>query len=240
MRWNRAPDRSVCGQALIEVALALPILLAIASAVIDGGWTVHEAGMVAAAAQAAGRAVAIGESGSGHCDGAPPASDRAAAFAAASEAAPRLDPAAIDVALDYLEPACTGRMRTIVVSVAYPITSLTPWFAPLLNGRRLSAQAAGAVEELPPPWWGQADEVAAQQAQIGTLQAQVASLTSAYQAEAGQVQGQQAEIAALTTADQQAGAQTTYWSQTATYYYSLWQALLQQQQPGGGNGGDRN
>ncbi|HYM69859.1 MAG TPA: TadE family protein [bacterium] len=240
MRRNRAPDRSARGQALIELVLALPILLAIASAVIDGGWAVHEAGMVAAAAQAAGRAVAIQEAGTGHCDGAPPASDRATAFAAARAAAPRLNPAAVDVALDYLEPACTGRMRTIVVSVAYPITSLTPWFAPLLNGRRLSAQAAGAIEELPPPWWGQADEVAAQHAQIVTLQAQVASLTSAYQAEAGQVQGQQSEIAALTTADQQAGAQAAYWSQTASYYYSLWQALLQQQQHGGGSGGDRN
>jgi hypothetical protein len=240
MGRKRAADPGTRGQALIELALALPILLALASAVIDGGWAMHEAGMVAAAAQAAGRAVAIQEAGTGSCDGAPPASDQSTALAAASSAAPDLNPAAIDVTLGYLEPACVGRMRTIVVSVAYSITALTPWFAPLLDGRQLTAQAAGAIEELPPPWGGQADEVAAQQSQIETLQAQVASLTSTNQAEAGQLQGQQSEIAALTAADQQAGAQAAYWSQTASYYYSLWQSVLQQQQNGGGNGGDRN
>ncbi len=227
------------GQALLEFAIVLPILLAIASALIDGAWAFHEAGMVAAAAQAAVRAVAIQESGGGHCAGAPPAADGVTALSAALEAAPRLDPGVLDIELSYLEPACSGRMRTLVVSAAYPITALTPWFAPLLNGRRLTAQAANAVEEVPPPWWGEADEVAAQQAQIETLETQVASLTSAYEAEAGEVQGQQSEIAELTEEDQQAGAEVSYWSQTANYYYSLWESLVQEQN-GGGNGGDRN
>ncbi len=238
MRRGRAVGRGERGQALIEVGLALPVLLLMVAAVIDGGWAFHEAGMVAAAEQAAVRAVAIQEGGAGRCAGAPPAADEATAVAAARAAAPRLDPGALTVIPTYLEAACNGRMRTIAVSVAYPIRALTPWFVPLLNGRQLTAQAANAVEELPPPWWGQADEVAAQQAQIGALQAQVSSLESAYQAENGIVQDQQSEIASLTAADQQAAAEITYWSQTANYYYSLWQSLTQQN--GGGNGGNRN
>ncbi len=238
MRRDRAVGRSERGQALVEVGLALPVLLLMVAALIDGGWAFHEAGMVAAAAQAAVRAVAIQETGTGHCDGAPPAVDQATAVAAGRDAAPRLDPAALTVTSTYLDAACDGRMRTIAVSVTYPVRALTPWFAPLLNGRQLTAQAANAVEELPPSWWGRADEVAAQQAQIGALQAQVSSLESAYQAENGVVQDQQSQIASLTAQDRQAAAAIAYWSQTASYYYSLWQSLTQGN--GGGNGGDRN
>jgi len=178
-RTRRGAVNDERGQGLIEVALAVPILLAIAAALIDGGWAFHQAGMVAAAAEAAGRAVSIQETGTGHCAGAPPASDGAVALGAASAAAPRLDASALAVSVSYLEPVCAGRMRTVVVSVAYPITALTPWFAPLLNGRHLTAEAASATEELPPPWWGQAGAAAAQQTQIQNLQAQVDSLVAA-------------------------------------------------------------
>jgi len=141
------------GQGLIELAVALPVLLAIVSAVIDGGWAFYEAASLASAAEAAGRAVSIQETGAGLCAGTPPESDGAVALAAAEAAAPSLNRAALTVALSYLEPACVGRMRTVVVSLGYSITSLTPWFAPLLDGRVLTAQAADAVEEVPPPWW---------------------------------------------------------------------------------------
>lgn len=143
------------GQGLIELALALPVLLALVSAIIDGGWAFHQAGMVAVAAEAAQRAVAIQDTGAGHCAGAPPALYEEMARTAAQAASPGLNPAALTVSLAYLEPACTGRMRSLSVSVGYPLTPLTPWFAPLLAGRRIAARASTAVEELPPPWWGE-------------------------------------------------------------------------------------
>jgi Flp pilus assembly protein TadG len=141
------------GQGLIELAVALPVLLAIVSAIIDGGWAFYEAASLASAASSAARAVSIQETGRGVCAGEPPESDEAAALAAAAAAAPTLNSAALTVTLSYLEPACVGRMRTVVVSLAYSVTSLTPWFAPLLDGRTLTAQTADAVEEVPPPWW---------------------------------------------------------------------------------------
>ncbi len=194
-RPRRGAPGGEAGQGLIELALALPVLLALAGAIIDGAWAFHQAGLVAAAAEAAQRAVAIEDTGAGHCAGAPPSSYDGTAMSAAAAAAPTLDPARLSVALRYLEPACTGRMRTLAVSVTYPATAMTPWLAPLLNGRRLAGQAGSAVEELPPPWWGQAGLVQAQQAQI-------AALTSAYQAA-------EAQIASL-------------WG-AAGYYYGRWQ-----------------
>ncbi len=202
------------GQAIVELALALPILLAVVSAIIDGGWAFHQAGMVSAAAEAAQRVVAAEDTGAGHCAGAPPSVYADAARSAVRAAAPGLDPARMGVALQYLEPACSGRMRTLAVSVTYPVTALTPWFAPLISGARLTAQAATAVEELPPPWWGQHDEVRAQQAQI-------ASLNAAFQAEAARAESL---------------------SNAANFYYSQWQAALRSlgaTQPRERAGGDR-
>jgi hypothetical protein len=147
------------GQELLELALTLPILLAIAGAIIDGGWAFHQAGLVSAAAESAQRAVAIEDTGAGHCTGAPPSSYVDAARSAARDAAPGLNPARLTVVLRYLEPSCTGRMRTLAVSITYPITALTPWLAPMLDGRRVTGEAASAVEELPPPWWGQGELV---------------------------------------------------------------------------------
>ncbi|GEM_PF-1558312 len=203
---------SEAGQGLVELALALPVLLAVASAIIDGAWAFHQAGLVAAAAEAAQRAVAIEDTGAGHCAGAPPAAYAESAQTAARAAAPSLDAARLSIAIEYLEPACTGRMRTLAVSIRYPVAALTPWLAPLLGGRWLTGQAASAVEELPPPWWGQADQVRAQQAEIASQQAQIASLTSAYNQEAAQLAAQQAEIARLVSA--------------SSYYYGQWQAAL--------------
>lgn len=225
------------GQALVELALALPVLLAIVGAIIDGGWAFHQAGLVSAAAEAAQRAVAGQDAGAGHCAGAPPSAYIDVARSAARASAPGLDPARLAVALQYLEPACTGRMRTLAVSVTYPVTALTPWFAPLLSGVRLAAQAATAVEEMPPPWWGQAGAVQAQQAQIASLttaygqaaaaleaqQGQVASLTAAYGQATAELQTQQAQIASLTTAYQTEAAQAASSSGTESYYYSQWQ-----------------
>ncbi len=209
------------GQALVELALALPVLLAIVGAIIDGGWAFHQAGLVSAAAEAAQRAVAGQDAGAGHCAGAPPAAYLDVARSAARASAPGLDPARLAVALQYLEPACTGRMRTLAVSVTYPVTALTPWFAPLLSGVRLAAQSATAVEEMPPPWWGQAGAVQAQQAQIISLttaygqataaleaqQGQVASLTAAYGQAAAALEAQQGQVASLTAAYGQATAE---------------------------------
>ncbi len=151
------------GQGLIELALALPVLLAVVSAILDGGWAFHQAGMVTAAAEAAQRAVALQDTGAAHCTGTPPASYVQTAQNAARVAAPGLEPASLAIEVRYLESACTGRMRTLAVSVAYPLRALTPWFAALLNGRRVTAQAIGAVEELPPPWWRQGAQVQMQQ-----------------------------------------------------------------------------
>lgn len=153
------------GQGLIELALALPVLLAVLSAILDGSWAFHQAGMVTAAAEAAQRAVAIQDTGAAHCSGTPPASYVQSAQNAARAAAPGLEPTRLVIDVRYLEAACTGRMRTLAVSVAYPLTALTPWFAALLDGRRVTAQAIGGVEELPPPWWGRGAPV--QMRQLG-------------------------------------------------------------------------
>ncbi len=229
------------GQAIAELALTLPVLLAITCAIIDGGWAFHQAGLVTAAAEAAQRAVAIQDAGSGHCTGMPPADFAATAQGAAVTAAPALDPARLSVTLQYLEPACSGRMRTLAVSVSYPIIPLTPWFAPLLSGVRLRSQAATAVEELVPPWWGQGGTVQAQQAQIASLtasygqvsaqmqaqQAQIDSLSAAYQAETAQAAALSSEAGYYYAQWQSASAQASALVQDVNYYYSQWQAALQ-------------
>ena len=189
------------GSALLEFALVLPIVLALIGAIIDGGWALHQAALITAAAEAAQRAVALQDTGSGHCTGAAPGAYADVSAAAAAAAAPTLNASSIAVAVRYLEPACNGRMRTLVVDMACTLHALTPWFAGLLNGRRLTAEAAGAVEELPPPWWGAAAQVQLDQAQISALQSAYQGVLSAYQAEASLA-------AAL--------------SQSAAYYYSQW------------------
>ena len=118
----------------MEMAVALPVVLALIAAIIDGGWALHQAALVTAAAEAAQRAVAIQDTGAGDCTGAPPASYVPLAAAAASAAAPTLNASAVAVALRYVEPSCVGRMRTLVVDLTYPLQALTPWFATLLNG----------------------------------------------------------------------------------------------------------
>lgn len=200
------------GSALLEFALVLPVVLALIGAIIDGGWALHQAALITAAAEAAQRAVAIQDTGSGHCTGAPPAAYADVSAAAAATAAPTLNAPGISVAVRYLEPACNGRMRTLVVDMAYTLHALTPWFAGLLNGRRLTAEAAGAVEELPPPWWGSAAQVQLDQAQINSLLSAYQGALSAYQAEASLA-------AAL--------------SQSAAYYYAQW---LQLAGPGASDG----
>ncbi len=230
------------GQAITELALTLPVLLAITSAIIDGGWAFHQAGLVTAAAEAAQRAVAIQDAGTGHCSGAPPADYAATAQSAAAAATSGLDPARLSVALQYLEPACSGRMRTLAVSVSYPIIPLTPWFAPLLSRVRLRSQAMTAVEELSPPWWGQAGTVQTQQAQIASLttaygqasaqmqaqQAQIASLASAYSQAAAALQSDQAQISSLNAAHQAEAVQAAALSSNASYYYAQWQSASEQ------------
>lgn len=189
------------GSALLEFALVLPIVLALIGAIIDGGWALHQAALITAAAEAAQRAVALQDTGSGHCTGAPPGVYSEVSAAAAAAAAPTLNAPSIFVAVRYLEPACNGRMRTLVVDMAYTLHALTPWFAGLLNGRRLTAEAAGAIEELPPPWWGSAAQVQLDQAQISALQSAFQDVLSAYQAEVSLA-------AAL--------------SQSAAFYYAQW------------------
>jgi Flp pilus assembly protein TadG len=141
------------GQGLIELALVLPVLLSLIGAILDGGWALHQVSMVTAAAQAAERAVAIQDTGTAHCAGAPPRSYTGTAWTAAQTAAPGLTPAALTVEVGYVEPSCMGRMRTLTVSLTYRLTALTPWLGPLLNGRRIIGMASGVVEEVPPAWW---------------------------------------------------------------------------------------
>ncbi|HEV2282795.1 MAG TPA: TadE/TadG family type IV pilus assembly protein [bacterium] len=216
------------GSALLELALALPIVLALIGAIIDGGWALHQAALVTAAAEAAQRAVAIEDTGTGHCTGAPTASYGSLSAAAAAAAAPTLSPSGMSIALRYAEPACTGRMRTLIVDVTYTLRALTPWFAALLNGRRLTAEAGAAVEELPPPWWGSAGQVQsdqaqiqAQQSQVASQQAQLASLTWAYQAVLSAYQ-------AASSAYQAEASLASALSQSAAYYYAQWQQLATQ------------
>ncbi|HKX17353.1 MAG TPA: TadE/TadG family type IV pilus assembly protein [bacterium] len=204
---RRCLDGAQRGSALLEFALVLPIVLALIGAIIDGGWALHQAALITAAAEAAQRAVALQDTGSGRCTGAPPAAYSDVSVAAAAAAAPTLNTSGIAVAVRYLEPACNGRMRTLVVDMAYTLHALTPWFAGLLNGRRLTAEAGGAVEELPPPWWGSAAQVQLDQAQISALQSAYQGALSAYQAEAS-------FAAAL--------------SQSAAYYYAQWLQLAGQ------------
>jgi Flp pilus assembly protein TadG len=244
-------NRSERGSALLELALALPVMLALVGAIVDGGWALHQAALVTAAAEAAQRAVAVLDTGSGDCAGAPPAAYADVSRAAAEAAAPTLDASRIvAMTVRYVEPSCAGRMRTLVVDMTYGLTALTPWFAPLLNGRSITAEAGSAVEEAPPPWWASAGQVqadhaveaadastiAAQQAQLAadqgrfaadqstsaSQQAQIASLASSYQNMASAYQAEASLAAAL--------------SQAVTYYYTLWQQLAAPAPSGGSDG----
>ncbi|MHB8730301.1 MAG: TadE/TadG family type IV pilus assembly protein [bacterium] len=221
------------GSALLELALVLPVVLALIGAIIDGGWALHQAALVTAAAEAAQRTAALEDTGTGHCAGDPPASYGDLSAAAAAAAAPTLNPSGMTVALRYLEPVCTGRMRTLIVDVTYTLRALTPWFAALLNGRRLTAEAGSAVEELPPPWWGSAAQVQSDQAQIQAQQSQLASqqaFLTAQQAALASLQGQlgndQFEIAAQQA--QLAGDQSQIVSQQSQLgsLTSAYQAVL--------------
>jgi TadE-like protein len=178
------------GSALLELALAMPVVLALIGAIVDGGWALHQAALVTAAAEAAQRTAALQDTGTGHCAGAPPASYGEVSRAAAAAAAPTLDPSRLIVTLRYLEPACSGRMRTLIVDVTYTLHALTPWFVRLLNGRHLTAEAGSAVEEVPPPWWGSAAQVLSDRAQLQAQQSQIAAQFS-------QIASQQAELVAL-------------------------------------------
>lgn len=255
MHYRRPSTGRLChagaqrGSALLEFALVLPFVLALIGAIIDGGWALHQAALITAAAEAAQRAVALQDTGAGHCAGAPPAAYADVSVAAAAAAAPTLNTSGIAVAVRYLEPACNGRMRTLVVDMAYTLHALTPWFAALLNGRRLTAEAAGAVEELPPPWWGSAAQVQLDQAQIQAQQAQIAGLQSQLAGDASQIAAQQLQLSAAQTAvgsDQlqinslasaYQGALSAYQaeaslasalSQRAAYYYAQWLQLAGQ------------
>lgn len=200
LTMTRAVKGSERGSALVELALAMPIMLALAGAIVDGGWALHQATLLAAAAEAAQRAAALRDTGAANCAGVPPASYGDLSKAAAEAAAPTLDASRLTVGVSYAEPACTGRMRTLVVSLSYTLRALTPWFAGLLNGRSITAQAGSAVEEVPPPWWSSAAQVQTDQAQIEAQRAQIASLAAAYQA----------------------------MQSAASYYYGLWQQVLKQ------------
>ena len=178
------------GSALLELALAMPIMLAVAGAIVDGGWALHQAALLTAAAEAAQRAAALQDTGAGNCAGAPPGSYADLSRAAAAAAAPTLDATRLSVSVRYLEPVCAGRMRTLIVDVSYTLRALTPWFAGPLNGRSLRAEAGSAVEEIPPPWWGSAAQVRATQAQIQSQQSQIA-------AQASQIAVQQADFVGL-------------------------------------------
>lgn len=217
------------GSALLELTLAAPVMLALAGAIIDGGWALHQAALVTAAAEAAQRAVAILDTGAGNCAGPPPAAYSGVAGAAAAAAAPTLDPSRLSVTVSYVEPACVGRMRTLVVDMTYALSVLTPWFTPLLNGRSLTAEAGSAVEETPPPWWGSAAQVQADEAEIASQQAEIASLTSAYQSMVSAYQS-------LSSAYQAEVSLASSLSQTVDYYYALWQQILAAQGSGGAGG----
>jgi Flp pilus assembly protein TadG len=236
--------RSERGSALLELALALPVMLALVGAIVDGGWALHQAALVTAATEAAQRAVAVLDTGSGDCAGAPPAAYADVSRAAAEAAAPTLDASRIvAMTVRYVETSCAGRMRTLVVDMTYGLTALTPWFAPLLNGRSITAEAGSAVEETPPPWWASAGQVqadqaveaadastiAAQESQLAadqstsaSQQAQIASLASSYQSMASAYQAEASLAAAL--------------SQAVAYYYTLWQQLAAPAPSGGSDG----
>jgi hypothetical protein len=242
------------GSALVELALAMPVMLALIGAIVDGGWALHQAALVTAAAEAAQRAVAVQDTGAGHCAGGPPVFYGEVSRAAATAAAPTLDASRISVVLRYVEPACTGRMRTLVVDVTYTLHALTPWFAGLLNGRRLTAEAGAAVEEVPPPWWGSAAQVQSDQAQIqaqrsllgadqsqlSAQQSQLAADQSAMTALQAQLSGQQSQLVTqqneLAAQQSQMASLTSAYQavlQAAAYYYAQWQQLISPGVPDG-------
>lgn len=221
---------------LAELAIVLPVLLAVVGAIIDGGWAFHQAALVTAAAEASQRALAIQDTGAGHCAGDPPGSYAVTARGAALAAAPHLGDGGMSVVVRYVEPACAGRMRTLTVVVTHPITPLTPWLAPFLAGRTVTGQASAAVEEVPPPWWSQGDVVQTQQAQLAATQAQLQSAQAQLQsdqarftadqaqlgADQAQIQTQQAQLSSLNAAYQAGLAAIGSLSTSVTYYYQQW------------------
>jgi Flp pilus assembly protein TadG len=214
------------GSALVEFAFAMPIMLALAGAIIDGGWALHQAAMLSAAAEAAQRAAALQDTGAGNCSGAPPASYVALSKAAAASAAPALDASRLFIGVRYAEPACTGRMRTLLVNMSYSLRALTPWFASLLTGRAITAQAGSAVEEVPPPWWSpaaqaQRSQITIQPSAVTPLQSQLSADQSTIASQQSLLGTDQAQIASLGSAYQAMQS-------AASYYYTLWQQVLMQ------------
>lgn len=149
MQRKRWRDR---GHAVVELAVVLPVLLLIAGGVIDGGWLWYQAQSVAHAAGAGARRGGLLATGMGECSGSPSPAVRGAVERAVREAAPSLDARRLAVAVEYTEPSCVGRMRTLKVVVTYTLQTLTPALGRLAGGTQHRGATALVVEMIPPEW----------------------------------------------------------------------------------------
>ncbi|MBI4276839.1 MAG: pilus assembly protein, partial [Armatimonadetes bacterium] len=150
------------GHAVVELAVTLPLLLLLAGGIVDGGWLWHQVQSVTHAAAAGARRGALVATGAGECSGAPSPAVRAAVERAVRDASPSLDPRRMAVSVEYAEPGCVGRLRTLRVSVTYRLQALTPYLGRLVSETQHRGAAVLAVEMVapewarsgPPAWWG--------------------------------------------------------------------------------------
>jgi len=98
------------GQAMVEMALALPVLILLLLATMEFGRVLHGLLVVTQAAREGARSMAVNEGS-------------ATAISRIQAAAPTLDPAQITITIEPLTPA---RGQPVTVTVVHPVQIITP------------------------------------------------------------------------------------------------------------------
>ncbi|HWR55949.1 MAG: TadE/TadG family type IV pilus assembly protein [Bacillota bacterium] len=98
------------GQAMVEMALALPVLILLLLATMEFGRVLHGLLVVTQAAREGARSMAVNEGS-------------ATAISRIQAAAPSLDPAQMTITINPLTPA---RGQPVTVTVVHPVQIITP------------------------------------------------------------------------------------------------------------------
>ena len=98
------------GQAMVEMALALPLLILLLLSVMEFGRVLHDLLVVTEAAREGARSMAVNEGS-------------AAAVARIQAAAPSIDPAQMTITINPLTPV---RGQPVTVTVVHPVQIMTP------------------------------------------------------------------------------------------------------------------
>ncbi len=133
MTAPRRSGRSARGYALVEFALAIPLLLLLTVGLLDFGRAIYAYNTIANASRAANRVAIVDQNG-------------AIVRQAAIDKAPALDISASDVTLTY---SCTNKIGCLAsVVVAYEFTPATPIVSAIVGPITLHGESQMPIERV--------------------------------------------------------------------------------------------